>query len=208
MTFGFFLLRVPLKVYEANNARDALAKAMYSKMFDYIVHRINQSIPFQSSASYIGVLDIAGFEYFTLNSFEQFCINYCNEKLQQFFNERVLHDEQSLYEKEGLGVAKIEYVDNTDCIDLIESPKNGILSILDETTKLPKPSPSHFTSEVHKAFPNHFRLALPRKSKIKEHREIRDDEGFLIRHFAGAVCYKTVRTKTIWKSFVAHFCGH
>ena len=123
---------------------------------------------------------------------EQFCINYCNEKLQQFFNERVLSDEQNLYEREGLGVGRIEFIDNTDCIDLIESPKNGILSLLDEESKLPKPSAAHFTSEVHKTFPTHFRLALPRKSKIKEHREIGDEEGFLIRHFAGAVCYNTV----------------
>ncbi|CAG0907808.1 unnamed protein product, partial [Cyprideis torosa] len=110
------VILVPLKPQEASNARDALAKAMYSRLFDYIVHRINQSIPFQSSAHYIGVLDIAGFEYFPVNSFEQFCINYCNEKLQQFFNERVLKDEQSLYAKEGLNVPHIEYVDNQDCI--------------------------------------------------------------------------------------------
>ena len=57
-------------------------------------------------------MDIAGFEYFTVNSFEQFCINYCNEKLQQFFNQRILKEEQELYEKEGLGVKKISFVDN------------------------------------------------------------------------------------------------
>ena len=67
------------KVHEANNARDALAKSLYSKLFDHIVMRINKSIPFQSSNYYIGVLDIAGFEYFTVNSFEQFCINYIND---------------------------------------------------------------------------------------------------------------------------------
>ena len=131
---------VPLKVHEASNARDALAKAIYSRLFDYIVSRINQSIPFQKSAYYIGVLDIAGFEYFTVNSFEQFCINYCNEKLQQFFNQRILKDEQDLYEKEGLGVKKISFVDNQDCIDLIESKATGIFGLLDEESKLPKPS--------------------------------------------------------------------
>ena len=80
----------------------------------------------QESAYYIGVLDIAGFEYFTVNSFEQFCINYCNEKLQQFFNQRILKDEQDLYEKEGLGVKKISFVDNQDCIDLLEAKGNNI----------------------------------------------------------------------------------
>ncbi|KAF2360204.1 Myosin N-terminal SH3-like [Trinorchestia longiramus] len=185
------VIMVPLKIHEARGGRDALAKAMYSKLFDYIVHRINQSIPFSSSAYYIGVLDIAGFEYFPVNSFEQFCINYCNEKLQQFFNERILKEEQQIYEKEGLGVKKISYVDNQDCIDLIEAKAVGLISLLDEEHKLPKPSPSHFTAMCHQHHSSHFRLALPRKSRLKDHREIRDDEGFLIRHFAGAVCYQT-----------------
>lgn len=185
------VIMVPLKVHEASSARDALSKALYSHVFDYIVHRINQSIPFKSSAYYIGVLDIAGFEYFAVNSFEQFCINYCNEKLQQFFNQRILKDEQSLYAKEGLGVKSVHFVDNQDCIDLIETKGTGIFSLLDEESKLPKPNCQHFTSAAHNNNGNHFRLSLPRKSKLKEHREIRDEDGFLIRHFAGAVCYTT-----------------
>ncbi|GFU35915.1 myosin heavy chain 95F [Nephila pilipes] len=183
---------VPLKVHEAQNARDALAKALYSRLFDFIVQCINKSIPFSSSSYYIGVLDIAGFEYFQVNSFEQFCINYCNEKLQQFFNERILKEEQSLYEKEGLNVRKIDYVDNQDCLELLESKGNGIFDLLDEESKLPKSSHTHFTSTVHGRYNGHFRLDVPRKSKLKYHREIRDNEGFLIRHFAGAVCYETV----------------
>ncbi|CAG9815351.1 unnamed protein product [Phaedon cochleariae] len=185
------VIMVPLKTYEANNARDALAKAIYSNLFDYIVNRINQSIPFQSSSYYIGVLDIAGFEFFTVNSFEQFCINYCNEKLQQFFNERILKNEQELYQKESLNVPEIQFVDNQDCIDLIETKHKGILTLLDEESKLPKPSYTHFTDEVHKAWPKEFRLGLPRSSKLKAHRSLRDSEGFLIKHFAGAVCYQT-----------------
>ncbi|XP_054921732.1 unconventional myosin-VI isoform X4 [Dermacentor andersoni] len=184
---------VPLKAYEANNARDALAKAVYSKLFDFIVQRINQSIPFSSSSHYIGVLDIAGFEYFQVNSFEQFCINYCNEKLQQFFNERILKEEQALYEREGLSVKKIEYVDNQDCIDLLEGKGTGIFDLLDEESKLPRSSHTHFTSVLHSTHPRHFRLAVPRKSKLRDHREITDDEGFLVRHFAGAVCYETAK---------------
>lgn len=185
------VIMVPLKIYEANNARDALAKAIYSNLFDYIVNRINQSIPFQTSSYYIGVLDIAGFEFFTVNSFEQFCINYCNEKLQQFFNERILKHEQELYKREGLNVPEITYVDNQDCIDVIETKNKGILTLLDEESKLPKPSYTHFTEEVHKAWPKEYRLSLPRSSKLKAHRSLRDDEGFLVRHFAGAVCYQT-----------------
>ncbi|XP_015432777.1 PREDICTED: myosin heavy chain 95F isoform X4 [Dufourea novaeangliae] len=185
------VIMVPLKVYEANNARDALAKAIYSKLFDHIVGRINKSIPFKASSYYIGVLDIAGFEYFKVNSFEQFCINYCNEKLQQFFNERILKYEQDLYARESLNVPKISYVDNQDCIDLIESKNMGIFSLLDEESKLPTHSFAHFTSEVHRVWNGHFRITLPRTSRLKAHRELRDDEGFVIRHYAGGVCYQT-----------------
>ncbi|XP_037948993.1 myosin heavy chain 95F isoform X3 [Teleopsis dalmanni] len=185
------VIMVPLKIYEASNARDALAKAIYSRLFDRIVALINQSIPFKASNFYIGVLDIAGFEYFTVNSFEQFCINYCNEKLQKFFNDNILKNEQELYKREGLNVPEISFTDNQDIIDLIESKSNGIYTLLDEESKLPKPSASHFTTEVHKAWCNHFRLGLPRSSRLKAHRILRDEEGFLVRHFAGGVCYNT-----------------
>uniref|UniRef100_A0A3Q3EKN1 Unconventional myosin-VI n=1 Tax=Labrus bergylta TaxID=56723 RepID=A0A3Q3EKN1_9LABR len=168
---------MPLKVEQANNARDALAKAVYSRLFDHVVTRVNQCFPFDSSANFIGVLDIAGFEYFEHNSFEQFCINYCNEKLQQFFNERILKEEQELYQKEGLGVNEVHYVDNQDCIDLVEAKLVGILDILDEENRLPQPSDQHFTDTVHNKHKDHFRLTVPRKSK----------------HFAGAVCYETTK---------------
>ncbi len=108
-------------VKDADFGRDALAKALYSKLFDWIVRRINKCFPFDRSENFIGVLDIAGFEYFQVNSFEQFCINYCNEKLQQFFNVRILKDEQELYVKESIKFKEVEYVDNQDCIDLIEA---------------------------------------------------------------------------------------
>ncbi|KAK0424459.1 hypothetical protein QR680_008675 [Steinernema hermaphroditum] len=185
------MIMVPLKVHEANAARDALAKAIYSRLFDFIVASINKCIPFGDSQNYIGVLDIAGFEFFAVNSFEQFCINYCNEKLQQFFNDRILKQEQELYEKEGLDVPRIEYSDNQDCIDLFEMRPTGLLDMLDEESKLPRPTPQHFTTTVHQAHAKHFRLTTPRKSKLREHREMRDDEGFIIRHYAGAVCYQT-----------------
>ncbi|XP_058611322.1 myosin VIa isoform X6 [Onychostoma macrolepis] len=186
-------IKVPLKVEQASSARDALAKAIYSRLFDHVVTRINQCFPFDSSAHFIGVLDIAGFEYFEHNSFEQFCINYCNEKLQQFFNERILKEEQELYQREGLGVNEVHYVDNQDCIDLVEAKLVGILDILDEENRLPQPSDQHFTETVHSKHKDHFRLTVPRKSKLTVHRNVRDDEGFIVRHFAGAVCYETTR---------------
>ncbi|XP_073725723.1 unconventional myosin-VI [Misgurnus anguillicaudatus] len=187
------VIKVPLKVEQANNARDALAKAVYSRLFDHVVKRVNQCFPFDTSSSFIGVLDIAGFEYFEHNSFEQFCINYCNEKLQQFFNERILKEEQELYQKEDLGVNEVHYVDNQDCIDLVEAKLVGILDILDEENRLPQPSDQHLAEMVHSKHKNHFRLTVPRKSKLTIHRNLRDDEGFIIRHFAGAVCYETTQ---------------
>ncbi|XP_065144554.1 myosin VIb [Paramisgurnus dabryanus] len=187
------VIKVPLKVEQANNARDALAKAVYSRLFDHVVKRVNQCFPFDTSSNFIGVLDIAGFEYFEHNSFEQFCINYCNEKLQQFFNERILKEEQELYQKEDLGVNEVHYVDNQDCIDLVEAKLVGILDILDEENRLPQPSDQHLAEMVHSKHKNHFRLTVPRKSKLTIHRNLRDDEGFIIRHFAGAVCYETTQ---------------
>jgi len=173
--------------------KDALGKALYSKLFDWIVARCNKCFPFPegSSVNYIGILDIAGFEYFQVNSFEQFCINYCNEKLQQFFNERVLKDEQELYVKESIKFKEVEYVDNQDVIDMIEDKPVGILAILDETSKLPRADDKQFTQQVHSKFAKHFRLQVPRKSKMSYYKQLRDDEAFIVRHFAGAVCYQT-----------------
>uniref|UniRef100_A0A4W5RN38 Unconventional myosin-VI n=1 Tax=Hucho hucho TaxID=62062 RepID=A0A4W5RN38_9TELE len=187
------VIKVPLRVEQANNARDALAKAVYSCLFDHVVRRVNQCFPFKTSSNFIGVLDIAGFEYFEHNSFEQFCINYCNEKLQQFFNKRILKEEQELYQREGLGVNEVHYVDNQDCIDLVEAKLVGILDILDEENRLPQPSDHHFANTIHSQHKDHFRLTVPRKSKLAVHRNVRDDEGFIVRHFAGAVCYETIQ---------------
>lgn len=114
--------------------------------------------------------------------------------MQKFFNDNILKHEQELYRREGLNVPEIQFTDNQDIIELIESKSNGIFTLLDEESKLPKPSFDHFTLEVHKAWNGHFRLSLPRASRLKAHRTLRDEEGFLVRHFAGAVCYNTVST--------------
>uniref|UniRef100_A0A914QKT5 Myosin motor domain-containing protein n=1 Tax=Panagrolaimus davidi TaxID=227884 RepID=A0A914QKT5_9BILA len=132
-------------------------------------------------------------QFFQVNSFEQFCINYCNEKLQQFFNERILKHEQELYRREALNVPGIEYADNQDCIELFEQKAQGLLDLLDEEARLPGASALHFTESVHKSNARHFRLDTPRKSRLREHRDMRDNEGFLIRHYAGAVCYQTAQ---------------
>ncbi|EDO36037.1 predicted protein [Nematostella vectensis] len=191
MSAGGADVRVPLKLEQAYAARDALAKSIYTKLFDHIVAQVNQCFPFTSSFTYIGVLDIAGFEYYELNSFEQFCINYCNEKLQQFFNDRILKQYRIIPAQPSINQDRVTPAINQSGSHLIEAKKTGILDILDEESKLPKPTSAHFTSDIHLKHKNHFRLALPRKSPLMYHRNLRDDEGFLIRHFAGAVCYHT-----------------
>ncbi|KAJ0735376.1 putative myosin ATPase [Helianthus annuus] len=114
-------------------SRDAMAKIVYSKLFDWIVTRINNSIGQDANSKLlIGVLDIYGFESFKTNSFEQFCINLTNEKLQQHFNQHVFKMEQEEYSKEEINWSYIEFVDNQDILDLIEKKPGGILALLDE----------------------------------------------------------------------------
>ncbi|KAJ7402784.1 hypothetical protein BTVI_83335 [Pitangus sulphuratus] len=122
----------PMTRAQAVNARDALAKKIYSHLFDFIVERINQALQFSGKQhTFIGVLDIYGFETFDVNSFEQFCINYANEKLQQQFNLHVFKLEQEEYMKEDIPWTLIDFYDNQPVIDLIEA-KMGILELLDE----------------------------------------------------------------------------
>uniref|UniRef100_A0A5K3EY26 Myosin motor domain-containing protein n=1 Tax=Mesocestoides corti TaxID=53468 RepID=A0A5K3EY26_MESCO len=182
-------LTIALRAEETSHARDGLAKVIYDRLFELLVTSINKAIPQSNKFTYIGLLDIAGFEHFDVNSFEQFCINYCNEKLQQFFNERILKEEQIVYLREGLNVTTVTYIDNQDCIDLIEQKKTGILALLDEESRLPNCNSEHFTDEVHRVHEGNARLTVPRKEK--KFKNLRDSEGFLLRHFAGPVCYTT-----------------
>lgn len=109
----------PLNLGQANDARDGLAKAVYGRMFNWIVSFINETTRHSDSSNFVGVLDIFGFEDFQVNSFEQFCINYANERLQYFFNQHIFKMEQDEYTKEGINWSKIEFVDNQGTIDLI-----------------------------------------------------------------------------------------
>jgi myosin-5 len=127
---------IPMNKMAADAARDALAKYIYSKLFHFIVNTINRNlVSGKKEDCFIGVLDIYGFETFDTNSFEQFCINYANEKLQQQFNQHVFKLEQEEYLKEGIVWTMIDFYDNQPCIDLIES-KLGILDLLDEECRV------------------------------------------------------------------------
>ena len=135
--------------------RDSVAKFIYSSLFDWLVDKINRRLATSEVINkvqfFIGVLDIYGFEHFAKNSFEQFCINYANEKLQQEFNQHVFKLEQEEYVREEIDWTFIDFSDNQPCIDLIEG-KLGILSLLDEESRLPMGSDEQFVTKLHHNF--------------------------------------------------------
>ncbi|GER37137.1 myosin XI [Striga asiatica] len=164
----------------ALGSRDALAKTIYSRLFDWIVEKINNSIGQDpNSKAIIGVLDIYGFESFKHNSFEQFCINFTNEKLQQHFNQHVFKMEQEDYEKEQINWSYIEFVDNQDVLDLIEKKPGGIIALLDEACMFPKSTHETFAQKLYQTFAKHKRFIKPKLSRT----------NFTIAHYAGEVTY-------------------
>ncbi|KAM7513013.1 hypothetical protein LguiB_011888 [Lonicera macranthoides] len=164
----------------ALSSRDALAKTMYSRLFDWIVDKINNSIGQDpNSRSLIGVLDIYGFESFKHNSFEQFCINFTNEKLQQHFNQHVFKMEQDEYTKEEIDWSYIEFVDNQDVLDLIEKKPGGIIALLDEACMFPKSTHETFAQKLYQTFVKNKRFVKPKLSRT----------SFTICHYAGEVNY-------------------
>ncbi|XP_048122943.1 myosin-7 [Alosa alosa] len=172
-------------VQQVNYAIGALAKACYEKMFLWMVVRINQSLDTKQSRQYfIGVLDIAGFEIFDFNTFEQLCINFTNEKLQQFFNHHMFVLEQEEYKKEGIEWTFIDFgMDLQACIDLIEKPM-GIMSILEEECMFPKASDSTFKAKL---YDNH----LGKSGNFQKPRLIKGkpEAHFSLIHYAGTVDY-------------------
>ncbi|XP_028426970.1 unconventional myosin-Va isoform X6 [Perca flavescens] len=160
---------------QATNARDALAKHIYAKLFNWIVEHVNKALITNiKQHSFIGVLDIYGFETFEINSFEQFCINYANEKLQQQFNMHVFKLEQEEYMKEQIPWTLIDFYDNQPCINLIEA-KMGILDLLDEECKMPKGSDD---SWAQKLYNTHLKTcSLFEKPRMS-------NRAFIIQHFA------------------------
>uniref|UniRef100_A0ACD5YU73 Uncharacterized protein n=1 Tax=Avena sativa TaxID=4498 RepID=A0ACD5YU73_AVESA len=162
--------------------RDTLAKTVYARLFDWLVENINKSIGQDvNSKAQIGVLDIYGFESFKQNSFEQFCINFANEKLQQHFNEHVFKMEQEEYKSEEINWSYIEFIDNQDMLDLIEKKPIGIIALLDEACMFPKSTHASFATKMFRNLSSHPRLE---KTKFSE-------TDFTISHYAGKVTYQT-----------------
>ncbi|KAK8712719.1 hypothetical protein V6N13_147948 [Hibiscus sabdariffa] len=162
--------------------RDGLAKTIYSRLFDWLVDKINNSIGQDPNSKFlIGVLDIYGFESFKANSFEQFCINFTNEKLQQHFNQHVFKMEQEEYTKEKINWSYIEFVDNQDVLDLIEKKPGGVIALLDEACMFPKSTHETFANKLYQTFKNHKRFIKPKLSRT----------DFTIAHYAGDVQYQS-----------------
>ncbi|KAG2320267.1 hypothetical protein Bca52824_013480 [Brassica carinata] len=162
--------------------RDALAKIVYSKLFDWLVTKINNSIGQDPDSKHIiGVLDIYGFESFKTNSFEQFCINLTNEKLQQHFNQHVFKMEQEEYTKEEIDWSYIEFIDNQDILDLIEKKPGGIIALLDEACMFPRSTHDTFAQKLYQTFKDHKRFSKPKLAQT----------DFTICHYAGDVTYQT-----------------
>ncbi|XP_054642607.1 unconventional myosin-Ib isoform X7 [Dunckerocampus dactyliophorus] len=183
-----------LNVAQAYYARDALAKNLYSRLFSWIVNRINESIKAQAKTRHkvMGVLDIYGFEIFEDNSFEQFIINYCNEKLQQIFIELTLREEQEEYVREGIEWTNIEYFNNAIICDLIENHQNGILAMLDEECLRPGTvTDETFLDKLNMicAEHQHFESRLSKNSKFLNDHSL-PHCCFRIQHYAGKVLYR------------------
>ncbi|XP_014196945.1 myosin-10 isoform X7 [Haplochromis burtoni] len=172
---------------QADFAVEALAKATYERLFRWLVHRINRALDRRQrqGASFIGILDIAGFEIFQLNSFEQLCINYTNEKLQQLFNHTMFILEQEEYQREGIEWNFIDFgLDLQPCIDLIERPANapGVLALLDEECWFPRATDRSFVEKLSAEQGSH--------PKFFKSKQPRGEADFSIIHYAGKVDYK------------------
>jgi len=187
-------IKTQLTPERAADARDALAKTIYGSLFLWVVDEVNKSIGWENDSdirSSCGVLDIFGFECFAVNSFEQLCINYTNEALQQQFNQFIFKLEQAEYTAENISWAFIEFPDNQDCLDTIQAPKTGVLAMLDDECRLPKGSDRNFAKRMYEQY-------LPEKNMTASENtrfhagKIQQAKGlFSIRHFAGLVEYSS-----------------
>lgn len=176
-----------LSAPQATVVRDSVAKFIYSCLFEWLVSIINQSLAGEGgrgakeAKKFIGVLDIYGFEHFKKNSFEQFCINWANEKLQQEFNAHVFKLEQEEYVREEINWTFIDFADNQMCIDVIEG-KMGILSLLDEESRLPAGADNSFAAKIHQTIVKPEQKQVFKKPRFNQN-------AFTIAHYAHDVTY-------------------
>mmetsp|Transcript_112673 Transcript_112673/g.313389 ORF Transcript_112673/g.313389 Transcript_112673/m.313389 type:complete len:1773 (-) Transcript_112673:269-5587(-) len=178
---------MPQEVAGSSNTRHAMAKATYSRLFDWLVWRINQATMAKDTKSKecrkIGILDIYGFEVFDWNSFEQLCINFANEKLQQHFNSHMFTLEQQLYSEEGITWSHIQWQDNREIIDTLEKKPLGLFCILDAECLMPKATDTTCLSKIYTSF---------KSSKICYKPSRFASTNFAVAHYAGEVIYDIV----------------
>ncbi|KAK9810086.1 hypothetical protein WJX72_004563 [[Myrmecia] bisecta] len=185
ITAGGETISMDLKLESAIDTRDALAKAAYAALFRWLVEQINVALAVgkRKSDTSLSILDIYGFECFKENSFEQLCINYANERLQQQFNKHLFKLEQEAYATEGIDWAHVEFEDNQECVDLIENrpPKSvGIISLLDEECMFPKATDSTFSAKLRENLTSNKRFSYNPKVPT---------DDFAVEHYAGEVVY-------------------
>ncbi|XP_076025935.1 unconventional myosin-IXAb-like isoform X2 [Genypterus blacodes] len=178
-------LIVPYKLAEAGTVRDSMAKSLYSALFDWIVFRTNHALlnnkdlEDNSKILSIGVLDIFGFEDYENNSFEQFCINFANERLQHYFNQHIFKLEQEEYRAEGITWHTIEYIDNSGCINLISKKPTALFHLLDEECNFPQASNQTLLDKFKRQHEGNTYIEFPAVM----------EPAFIIRHYAGKVKY-------------------
>jgi myosin V len=186
-------IKTELTLEKAVDARDALAKTIYGALFLWIVDQVNKSILWENDSdirSSIGVLDIFGFECFKINSFEQLCINFTNEALQQQFNKFIFKLEQAEYEAEQIEWAFISFPDNQDCLDTIQQKKSGILAMLDEECRLPKGSDRNWAKRMYEEWLPGKDQTVSENTRFQATKVQQGKALFCVRHFAGLVEYK------------------
>uniref|UniRef100_A0A672UHU6 Myosin IXA n=1 Tax=Strigops habroptila TaxID=2489341 RepID=A0A672UHU6_STRHB len=178
-------LILPYKLAEAVTVRNSMAKSLYSALFDWIVFRINHALlnskdmEESTKTLSIGVLDIFGFEDYENNSFEQFCINFANERLQHYFNQHIFKLEQEEYRAEGISWHNIDYTDNSSCINLISKKPTGLLHLLDEESNFPQATNQTLLDKFKRQHEGNSYIEFPAVM----------EPAFIIRHYAGKVKY-------------------
>lgn len=176
---GIEQIQTPLNENDARNARDSMAKSVYSKLFEYIVFRANEAIACDKYSTSIGVLDIYGFEILGVNGFEQLCINYTNEKLHQLFIQLTLKAEQEEYRREGIQWQEVRYYNNEHICKMIEAKRGSLFDLLNEESLFPKGNDSSLFNKMKGRLKKSEFVVPPRGSKNE----------FQILHYAGAVTY-------------------